>query len=435
MGELVGTSAGNYATTVPHQRKSFYAAGRFWVFYSDGANMVYCTSTDGLNWTSPETVRLSATRGHRFSIWFDETYLHYVYSSGIVNTPVFYRRGIPESDGSITWSAVEQTAIAAVPSIINNYTSVSVDSGGYAWIGYSRLDLAAPYPYDPTSYVTKSSTTTGIWVTDGGFPYSFPSLSKLTYISIIPLTDNKMLAVYVYNQNERVRANLWDGAAWGSEVATISEIMAFLYFSAVAEGDDVHLVFKSRDPDYSLIYVKYDYSTNSFTAEKVLVTGMNPWSAPVLSIDENNNLYVFWGGSPDAYSVYYIIYTAENDTWGPVVKWKSGENMFGGSFTCFYKGYSGYTGLVYTMNSPPFDIKFNYVAPPPPSGSTPEPGEPGSPGAPLPTPEPVVESNTLTTSGARHTTPEEGSIGKVESFNDTRISRHITWVPVIIVKA
>jgi len=435
MGKLVGISADYNATRHPFQRKSFYAAGRFWVFYSDGTNMVYRTSTDGITWAGPTTIRTCAS-GRYFSIWFDETFLHYAYSTGI-NAPLYYRRGTPESDGTITWSAVEQTAVAAVAFITYTHPFVSVDSDGHAWIGYRRVDVSTPYPFVQSSYVTMSGNTDGTWgATPGGFPYSFPPIAgKTSTISIIPLTDNKMLAVYIYNLNEPVRANLWNGTVWGGDVPTSSTVKGLLYFSAVAEGDDVHLVFTSASD--RLIYAKYDYSSNSFTGE-ILLTGTYTLAPSVISINENNDLYVFWGGYPEANTLYYLTYTAENDTWGPAVKWKSEEKLSINSLTCFYKQYSGYTGLAYTKNpfpSPSYEVKFNYVAPPPSPGVTPEPGEPGSPGAPESTPEPVVEVNKLTVNGSRHTTPEEGSIGTVQSFNGTRISRHITWVPVIITKA
>lgn len=402
----------------------------FWVFYSDGTNMVYRTSNDGLNWISPETVR-SARYGNYFSIWFDGTYLHYAYTSSIANTSLYYRRGTPNSDGSITWSAVEQTAVAGAPDIRYSYPFVSVDSDGHAWIGYRYTDLTNL----ESPYVTRSQFTNGTWgVTPGGFPYSLNSMPGVTFISIIPLTANNMLAVYVYDSNKKVMARLWNSTAWGSEVSTSSRITPLLYFSAVAEGNDVHLVFKNSYNN--IIYSKYDYATNSFISEKSLLTEI-PHSAPVLSMDEDNNLYVFWGGYPIPHTIYYMIYTAENDTWGPAVKWKSEEYLYPDSLTCFYKQYSGYTGLAYTTKHypGPHEVKFNYIAPPPPPGVTPEPSEPGAPGAPEPTPEPEVESNTLTSSGSRHTTPKQGSVGTSQSFKNTRIRRHTTWVPVIITRA
>ena len=378
--------------------------------------MVYRTSTDGLNWISPETVR-SARHGNYFSIWFDGTYLHYAYTSSVTNTPLYYRRGTPNSDGSITWSAI-QTAVAGTPDIRYSYPFVSVDSAGHAWIGCGYVDVTTPWIYTP--YVTKSSTTTGIWATDAGFPHSFPSMSAFGLISIIPLTANNMLAIYVYDTNKKVRACLWNGTTWGIEVSTSNKIQDLLYFSAVAEGNDVHLVFKNSNDD--LIYSKYDYATNSFIAEKNLLAGMASYSAPVLSIDEDNNLYVFWGAYPVLHTIYYMIYTAENDKWGPTVKWKREEYLFPDSLTCFYKQYSNYIGLAYTTKPypGPYDIKFNYITLPP---------------APEPTPKPEVKSNTLISSGSRHTTPEEGSVGTSQSFKGTRISRHITWVPVVITRA
>ncbi len=46
-----------------------------------------------------------------------------------------------------------------------------------------------------------------------------------------------------------------------------------------------------------------------------------------------------------------------------------------------------------------------------------------------------VESVTLISSGSRHTTPEQGSIGTSLSTKRTRIVRHITWLPVVVVRA
>jgi hypothetical protein len=59
-----------------YQRHTFYANGRFWVFYSDNTNIIYKTSTDGSSWSSATTVR-AAVMCSEFSVWFDGTYVHY----------------------------------------------------------------------------------------------------------------------------------------------------------------------------------------------------------------------------------------------------------------------------------------------------------------------------------------------------------------------
>lgn len=426
MGKLVGTSTSHTATGWPPQRKSFYAAGRFWVFYSDGTNIVYRTSTDGINWVEPITIR-TCNQGHLFSIWFDETYVHYAYSSAVGNTPLYYRRGTPESDGSITWSAVEQQAVAGAVNVQYWFPVVSVDSEGYPWIGYGRSPDFYPY-------ATISDNNDGTW-SGAETPSQLSTVSAVNIVSVIPLTEREMLAVYARGGNP-VNARLWDGAApWGDEISTNNAIVSYHRFSAVAEGNDVHLVFTNSSN--RLTYAKYDYSSNSFIDEKLL-TGTYIPAPPVISIDENNDLLVFWGGYPAWYNLYYLRYTSETDTWGPAVKWKTEEQkIYGDSLTCFYNQNSGYTGLAYTTNPypGPYAVKFNYVAPPPPPGVPPAPDEPGSPGAPEPTAEPEVVSNTLTSGGSRHTTPEQGSVGTKLSARRTRISRHITWVPVVIVRA
>ncbi len=378
--------------------------------------MVYHTSTDGVNWVGPTIIR-PCRLGIQFSIWFDETYLHYVYAdTGLPWAPILYRRGTPESDGTIDWSGVvEQTAVAAVVGTTYFHPYVSVDSNGSAYIGYAPWGVTGWFPF-----VTKSSTTTGIWVTDigAGFPYQLSTVSAAYFVPVIPLSGGEMLAVYARAQTQ-VNAKLWNGAVWGSERSTINKIASYASVSAVAEGNDVHLVFTSYT-SFRITYAKYDHSSNKFTAEKFLTEILYP--IPVISIDENNNLLVFWVGYQPTHTLCYMIYTAETDTWGPAVKWKSEDRLMGASLACFYRQYSGYTGIAYTTGAypGPYAVKFNYIA----SQETSDP-----------TPEPEVVSNTLTASGSRHTTPEQGSVGTYLRIKRGRLVRHITWVRVVVVRA
>jgi len=107
----VGTSTVSNATLFDYERKSFYANGRYWVFYVDGTNMVYSTSTDGTSWTvGPQSPIRGGDwgGGNFFSIYFDGTYVHYVFGYyNVLNYPLLYRRGTPNSDGTITWSKAE----------------------------------------------------------------------------------------------------------------------------------------------------------------------------------------------------------------------------------------------------------------------------------------------------------------------------------------
>jgi len=110
MGVKLNTSTSSTATHMPHQRASFYGAGRHWVFYTDGINFGYRSSVDGKTWSAFTAIR-GATIGRLFSVWYDGTYVHYVIAPEGVRAYTYYRRGVPNADGSITWSAPEQSAI------------------------------------------------------------------------------------------------------------------------------------------------------------------------------------------------------------------------------------------------------------------------------------------------------------------------------------
>jgi len=355
---VVSTSASAAATYLPFQRKSFYANGRFWVFYSDGSNIVYRTSTDGTSWTDATTVA-SASAGSYFSIWFDGTYIHYARTlSGL-----YYRRGTPNSDGSITWSASEQS----VPTTYGSPSTpfVSVDSDGYAWIGYQ--DKAAALQIFP--YVTKSGNNDGTWgSTPSGFPYQLSTTASMGWrIIVIPLTAGKMLVLYAYTTTVKARA--WDGSNWLSEVSTSSSISDGRFYSATAQGDDVHLTFLTSA--YDIIYTKYVYSSNSFTSETTLVSGATSTSAPVISRDPStNNLYIFavtkTTDTPSGWTANHIYYNKyDGASWSGWTDWidETTETLTDSDrLTCFYEAEGNYVGLAYlTKTSSPYNVKFDYL--------------------------------------------------------------------------
>jgi len=345
---LVGSSSSDVAIADYCQRKTFYANGRYWVFYSDGTNMVYKTSTDGSTWTSATTVAsVGGGYGLHFSIWFDGTYLHYArLASG---GGLYYRRGTPNSDGTITWSAAEQTVVS---SLYAGVPSIAVDSNGYPWIGYQDYSSNGFLPF-----ITKSSTTGGVWSTASGFPYQLSSTTSNGWaVMPVPLTNGKMAVLYASGLGP-VNVITWDGSAWRAAVSTASSA-GVRAFSAVAQGDDVHIVF-SRYSDYAAIYVKYTYSTNSLSSETVL---RSSYTWPTITIDTSTNyLYVTMRSSLDD-TIYYSKYTGSWST--PTSIWTRSTLGYLSSFYQFYGGKYGLAAEVYesstyniyfftSLNSPP----------------------------------------------------------------------------------
>jgi hypothetical protein len=349
----VGTSTSSIAASYPVQRKIFYANGLFWVFFSDGTNMVYYTSPDGVTWSigASSPVR-AATDGPMFSIWFDGGYLHYAYSPTGATAALYYRRGTPNADGSITWSAAEQTVTASddidVP-------FVCADDGGYPWIGAST---SAGSTNRPKAW--KSSTNDGTWVTDAGFPYSLNSPAGASYVEIIPLTNQRVLAICAL-YNGLLFMQSYTGAIWNALVWSVSNVNGGAMHSAVAQGDDVHIAFAKQNT-YDLIYVKYTYSTNSLGAEVTIQAATLITTYPVLSANaKNNDLYCFWYGSPTAYHVYYKKYSGGSwDTLPTDWEDESGHVLTGdGYLSGFYRNFDSCICLIYlTGVISPYTLRF-----------------------------------------------------------------------------
>jgi hypothetical protein len=87
-------------------------------------------------------------------------------------------------------------------------------------------------------------------------------------------------------------------------------------------------------------------------------------SSPIISIDTNNKLYVFWSGSPTANHIYYK--KCVSGTWdSSPTDWvdESTDSLTANNLlTCFYKAYNNYIGIVYmTKTASPYNVKFAFI--------------------------------------------------------------------------
>jgi len=350
----VGTSTDSYATGFSWQRKPFLAATRHWVWGVDGTNFGYWTSLDGVTFGSFTAVR-ACTSGLECAVW-NGTYVHYA----VVSTNIYYRKGTPNSDGTITWLAAEQTAVSAGGDTLSK-PNIAVDSAGYVWITF-RKDTG----FGLKPWVTKSGANDGTWgTTPTGFPYLLLDAANWWGIIPVPLTNQRMLVLYNV-ATDLVRAQSWSGSAWGAEVATDIATLEF-YFSAVAVGDDVHLVFlyKPSPSNYNIEYSKYTYATNSFSSTVLVQSSVTITSAPVLTlISTSNDLIVFWCGSPTANHIYYKkcvsgVWDASATDWITETEILTENDRL----NCFYQG-TTIIGVSYmTQTGSPYNIRYAALSP------------------------------------------------------------------------
>jgi len=273
----IGNASGfHYA----YRRYDFYAAGRYWSFYVEANNLDYRTNTDPdtLPWSAATTIRaLGQQNSERFSIAYDGTYGYYAASNG-VNT--YFRKFTPNSDGTISTPVggfAEQTVVAAASN-----PNLAVDSAGCPWI-------TSP------SNVYKSSTADGSWVEDAanGFPYPIETNMN----GLISLTTGRM-ALIMGGDASKMYAKRYvppvdGGPAWGALVYGTSNCESSAYYSAVGEGDTVHITFINA-ATHAITYTTYSYSTNSFGAETVIAAASN-LSIPAISRNTSTgDLDVYW---------------------------------------------------------------------------------------------------------------------------------------------
>lgn len=358
LNTTAGTTTNPFAFGYPFQRKGFYAHSLYWLFYSDGAQMVYKTSSDGLTWGSPTVVR-ACNSGEQFSIWFDKTYVHYGYANGVAGTPIWYRRGMPDPSGSITWPTGEQMAVPGLPWVIGKTYSlpcIAVDSNGYPWIGYRQVEGTNKSPM-----IAKSARNDGHWQAAVGFPGDLAGWTAAAWVvAPVPLSNGKMLAIYT-SSGHLIRSKTWTGSSWTQRIQnpTPGIGVSSPSFSVVAHGDEAHFVFLSST---SLMHSRYSYSANSWGKEvKVHAGSLTPTSAPALAADPQGDLHLFWAGSPKIDHIYYKRYSGGK--WDlNATDWidESVEKLTrNDALTSFYQAEPN-RGVGYLTRKPsPYKVKFN----------------------------------------------------------------------------
>jgi len=376
----VGTSTTAEATYCTYQRNNFFAVTLFWEFYSNGTHLVFKTSTDGTTWSSITAVRV-CTSGRMFDVYYDTATgcVHYAYADEVAGDALIYRRGTPNSDGTITWTA-EVTAFQYGTNKIL-YPSVAADSGGYPWIGYMKyVDTTHYFPW-----VTKSSTNDGTWTTNASCPYQLSTSRFYFRVRVLPLTSLKVLVLYTYaagggGAGVPIYSRSWSGSAWNAEKTTPKNVVydGGTVYSAVAQGDDVHLVqLCNAYLDNNIYYTKYTYSTNSWGTAVVvqaLTVTADYYIGPTLSINSTtNDLYCFWSGAPTLDHIFYKKYVSGSWDANPT-DWitETTDHITSNSTLTSFYSHSSLVGLLYmTKTASPYNVRFAFLGTIPITNSAP----------------------------------------------------------------
>jgi len=306
------------AVGTPMWRTSFYAHNLYWEFYNNaGVGLSWRTSADGTTWSAPTSASMPTYT--QFDLAFDGTYIHCAVLYQSYYWYAQYRGGNPNADGTITWTTAWYNMISLTTGYAVMTVSVSVDSNGYPYF----TDSDNGDSWHSSLRVWKSTTTGGLFTKDYTYGTEILSTSHSPnpsdirqWTRLIALSGGKMAALYYtdHGSGGAIKCKRWTGSGWGSESTSTLTVATGGSFSAVAQDDDVHIVgLENSSNDIS--YMTYSYSTNSFSAETTIYGNATSTSIPSMSMDNANNLHVFWENDPTDDHMYYAKYIYDESTW------------------------------------------------------------------------------------------------------------------------
>lgn len=309
-----------------YQRGTFTAAGRDWVVYADQgaltdvAMLLASTDDDGATWTVEPLRDLDEWdygNNAYFDTHFDGTHLHYAacgpLESGGSND-VLYRRGTPQSDGTISWDAAEQVAFTGAGSILE--VGINTDSDGVPWVCFEHFN-AGTGSY-PIPKVTKATAADGSWTTDTGFPYTLSTTTTRWWTQVVRLNTTGAMVVFYWHSNfnldpgaqPTILAQVWDGTGWVGlfgELAVDDPPRADQF-----GGGRISDFCVASDPDVGEAYaVWYDTTVDEFTMAKIDISGLYP--SAVIGNGESA-LYVTAAIGVDTGNDELVLVYSNNDT-------------------------------------------------------------------------------------------------------------------------
>ncbi|MEM3426548.1 MAG: DUF2341 domain-containing protein, partial [Thermoproteota archaeon] len=333
-----GSSTSADAVSCSFQRKILYANGYWWLFYGDGSGMYYTTSVSGGTWSTPRIVPGPPSPGGRAygpDFILDGNTVYFVW---LVYTSSTYE--VYFEKGTLSGATISDFFMKRVYSSANYVVGGGIAKGsdGRLWVAFQRGYLYAYWSADDGQ--TWTQTNLG----------SFTSSTSTGGVSLVSLTDGKIMLIAKDGANG-LYYSVWTGSSWGTLTYLGSVANGWGGFSAVSDGDTVHLVYLRNDG--RIVYRKY---SGSWSGETVLEYPNSLTSFPVISIDySTKDLHVIW--LKDVY-VYCKKYINSIGKWDSTVTLYKETTSFAGynMLTCSSSSAYNKLGLAYVVSG--YSVKF-----------------------------------------------------------------------------
>lgn len=367
-----------------YQRHSWYSDGRHWVFWSNDSQILYTSSADLLTWETPSLFTAyecllpeeSCCNGSVFSLFYDESLdrvdIAYLVQADY-NTSLYYKRGRPESDGTIAWGN-QQTALNATANVTYMHPSICITTEDYPYIA------AMAYNMSSTAYegwLTTSVNKSGIWTPATNSTVNISVMTNTSngifYPSVIPVSAGNVSvqyaliqADYIMGQNfadYNVSTDIW---AYGTSqyplpatsVLIPAEIMRHseVAFASINNSDDVYMVCKGNDSiiGTGLFYDRYGdsgtpWSSDDYLEEDEIIATLSVRNAL-------GNLVLTAVNTSDLANIYSADYTQATLSWNTITSVRPTNAQAAYIMSSYDHSNSSYVDYLWLDNGAPFDL-------------------------------------------------------------------------------
>ncbi len=316
----VSTSSYDASIRYPTQTLSFYASGRYWILFVN-TQLYHTSSADGSTWTT-KTALGAVTASGMAAGYFDGTYVHY---ARVESQVLYYRRGVPNADGTITWSAAEQTVYNNSPTGGILHTVINVLSGGYPAIAYLRQDATN---YRPR--VKISDNNDGTW-SGSEAETTLSNTGALNWAMTLNTLGTGLYVTYARDNNVML-GKAYSGGSWQGEESTGYDVRIGVTCTAIVKDGEVHVAFiEDTDRD---IYHGYRTAAGVWQTKTAIQVGTYTNYATGISAS-SSALYVFWPSAVDS-AIYYRRSTDNGATWTNAVGDNAAQKAFDSPATITY---------------------------------------------------------------------------------------------------
>lgn len=311
----VTTCTDSYGTMDNRTKKLFTAVGRLWFFYWNGSNQAFRTSTDGgLTWSSETT--LGTIGNEYFDVFYDSISGNIYYAFAQAQTYFTWRYGVPQTNGTITWTIGETTHTPTNNSSVKR-PCIKTDSAGNVFVAIECKDGSNYVHIEVDIY-------TGTW-TNASLDFNSNDTGADWAAALFRFTSGKM-CILLTNINGGTAGRIIDysGAAWGTPIDISGDTRCESWNgSGDAIGDTMYWVGFQNDTTDQISYFSHDYGSGSVPSQ----TAMNTLAGYIrdgtggLATDGNKTFVAVYAslGGYRSNALYARVSVDKGATWGPEV--------------------------------------------------------------------------------------------------------------------